>query len=90
MCKKIKGCGRRIDKCMQNLVSFINETNSGWQSISSCCGHGKYRPTLILETFGIPSYLEVFSGKLIPKRRKIYKKDKNGYYFIPELEKEKC
>jgi len=27
---------------------------------------------------------ELFSGKIIPRKIKFYKKDKQGYYYIPE------
>lgn len=28
---------------------------------------------------------EVFTGVIIPRKRKFYKKDKQGYYYIPEV-----
>ena len=28
---------------------------------------------------------ELFSGKLINRKKRFYKKDKEGYYYIPEV-----
>lgn len=33
-------------------------------------------------------YYDLISGKYIPRKRNFYKKDKQGYYFIPEVSKE--
>ena len=88
MCKKPKGIHNRIDKCMKNIIKIIPGT------FACCCGHqkelgGKYPMTIVLKNIKGEFY-EAFSGIIIPRKRNFYKKDKQGYYFIPEvLEKNK-
>jgi len=92
MCKKIKGCGRHIDRCMIKLVEFIN-THPRINTISSCCGHGKYNMTIVIKyqtETGIDGRYkwkvqELLSGIPLPMKTKYYKKDKQGYYYIPEV-----
>ncbi len=83
MCKKdqFKYCPSRIDKCMVNLIGFLNRI--GIKTLACCCGHGKYPMTIVVET-KIGLRQEIFSDKLIPRKRNLYKKDKQGYYYIPE------
>jgi len=52
-----------------------------------CCGHGKYPKTVVIERTNINGEvinLELISGKIIPRKKLFYKKDKQGFYFIPE------
>jgi hypothetical protein len=51
--------------------------------LACCCGHGKYPMSIVYEIPRIGVF-ELFSGKLIPRKKKFYKKDKDGYYYIPE------
>src|SRR3990167_8392052 len=76
----------RIDKCMKVYVDFINKTSLA-KTLYCCCGHGKYKRTMIvkLNLKGNP-IMEIFSGIYLPKRRNYYKKDKQGRYFIPEVQ----
>ncbi len=90
MCKKTnyKIPNPRIDKCMLNLVNFINK-HTDFKTVSCCCGHNKYPVTLLVRH---PIYdkgyaLEVFSRKVIMRSRNFYKRDKPGYYYIPEIKK---
>ena len=78
MCEK--AYHNRIDKCMNNIIRFLNE--NGINTFACCCGHGKY-PITIVCGYGI-SKLEIFSGKFIFRKKKFYKKDRQGYYYIPE------
>jgi hypothetical protein len=41
------------------------------------------------ESNGKPYYMELFSGKLIPRKRRYYLKDKEGLYYIPEVQNAK-
>jgi hypothetical protein len=90
MCKLNKKSGnKRIDPCMKNIVSFINNATD-FTTLGSCCGHGKYHSSLIVKH---PSYsddvrLEIFSHKIIRRKKRFYIKDKQGYYYIPEIKKE--
>ncbi len=90
MCKKTKGCGRKIDPCMRHFVKNANKLlNKRVEIRMCCCGHGKYPMTIILLDKLSGAYFEMFSGKLFLKSRKFYKRDKQGYYYIPGIKKEK-
>jgi hypothetical protein len=84
MCKKTKGLHNRIDPCIKYFINFIRYL--GLKPVASCCGHGKYPKTVIIETKGFEGnvYYELLSGKFIPRKRNFYTKDKQGYYFIKE------
>lgn len=38
-------------------------------------------------SFVAPVPTEIFSGTVIPRKKRFYKKDKHGIYFIPEVVK---
>lgn len=82
MCKKTKykSCNVRIDKCMVEYVKI--KQKSGLKTLASCCGHDKYPVTLVIQ--GKTRIYEYISGKTIPRKKRFYKRDKEGYYFIPE------
>lgn len=81
MCKKHDP--RVMDRCMRKLIEWLN--GSGYKTVLSCCGHGKYPMTIIID-FNEFCYQEILSGVIFDKpRRKFYKRDKQGYYFIPEI-----
>ncbi len=82
MCKLNKrNDSRRIDPCMVNLIDFLQLNKI--KTLGCCCGHGKYPMTIICRwgelIFEIVSYTE------IKRKKKFYKKDKQGYYYIPEV-----
>ena len=76
-----KGDGQRIDKCMKSIISILN-TDSKMQTLACCCGHGRYPMTIVAKIRG--SNVEIFSGKTIPREKKFYKRDPQGFYHIPE------
>lgn len=78
----------RIDNCMTHLVSFIN-LHTQFKTVACCCGHNKYNSTLIIKGKVLPTVWEIFSGTPIIYKRKYYKRDTQGYYFIPEVTDEK-
>ncbi len=81
MCKfNPKNDARRIDPCMKWLIHHLN--NNGIKTLSSCCGHGKYPMSLVVQ-YG-ECKLEIFSYKVMVREKKFYKKDKQGVYYIPE------
>ena len=84
MCKKLKGIHNRIDKCMKPLIAFLKR--EGYDTRGCCCGHGKY-PMTVLATHPLlkGQGVELLSGTLIQRKRIFYKRDKQGYYFIPEV-----
>lgn len=83
MCKKQKGLHNRIDPCMKPLIKWLKM--KGFQTVASCCGHSKYPMTVVVKSITCERYYELFSGKNIPRKRKFYVKDKQGYYSIPEV-----
>lgn len=97
MCKKQKGLHNRIDKCMINLILNINKLHnrsSNWEIVGCCCGHGKYHMTIIVKVpINYPLnkeeyFYDLVSGIEIHRKRKFYVKDKQGYYYIPEVIKQ--
>ncbi len=63
--------------------------NNGYETVSSCCGHGKYPLTVVVKykINNIPFYKELFTQIDIPRFRRFYKTDNEGYYYIPEVSK---
>lgn len=86
MCE-VKGYNKmsnpRIDKCMQPLISYLKKEIHE-EIKACCCGHGKYEKTIVVKN-GEETFWELFSGKIIPRKRRFYKRDNEGYYYIPEL-----
>lgn len=98
MCKvDIKNGDTRIDPCMRKLIKWLNNKH---KTISSCCGHGRYNSSVIVKEYreidgkGQIVFYEIFSGRILRIKKnpldkdpkKFYKRDKQGYYFIPEVE----
>ncbi len=85
MCKKkqFKYYPSEIDECMKNIIDFLKLNDV--ETLACCCGHGKYPMTIVCDWGGIK--FEVFSYTEIPRKKKFYKKDKEGYYYIPEVRK---
>jgi hypothetical protein len=76
----------RVDKCLRNIIVFINKETT-WETLASCCGHQRYPATIVArDPFG--RIFEIFSDKEIPRKRRFYRKDLDGYYYIPETVKE--
>ena len=88
MCKIDKVSGdTRIDSCMKDYVDMINKIILPiYETKSCCCGHKKYPKTVIIGLKGKNGYqcFELITGLIIPRKKKFYKKDKQGYYYIPE------
>ena len=87
MCKKkqFKYCPSEIDGCMKELIEILQAR--GVRTVACCCGHGKYNMSIVIKQ-GLetnPYNFEIVSQKVIPRKRNLYKKDKQGYYFIPEV-----
>jgi len=84
--KNYKGTSNtKIDKCIRNLIKFLGEN---YTTVASCCGHNKYSLTVVVRYTmnGTHAYVELFSNTKIPRVRNFYKKDKEGYYHIPEVD----
>lgn len=92
MCKKtnFKYCPSKIDPCMVALIKWLNRTTSVYhlKTLACCCGHGRYPMTVIVENKAGLIY-EAVSSKLIPRKKRFYRRDKKGYYYIPEISEKK-
>jgi hypothetical protein len=88
MCKKNKGLHNRIDPCLKPLLKWLKSCD--YDIVASCCGHSVYPMSIIVRgrKNGIANYGELLSGININRTKKFYKRDKQGYYFIPEVIKE--
>ena len=85
MCDKLPYCNPRIDKCLIPIIKRLNKSTN-LKTLASCCGHGKYNPTIAVKD-KIGNLFELYSRISLPskKRNRYYKKDINGFYYIPEV-----
>ena len=89
MCEKkqFKYCPSEIDKCIKSFILSLRV--AGFKTLSSCCGHGgRYPLTVVIEARAKnkkPFNIELISGIVIPRKKRFYKKDSKGYYYIPEV-----
>lgn len=91
MCKLNKWGDTRIDPCMRNFIDNLNYIFQGcdWKIILCCCGHGRYPMTIVCKHRKGKVIEMVSDTDLGCNRKKFYKRDKKGYYFIPEVSKER-
>lgn len=83
MCEKRNGCPNTVDKCIRNFIDVLNGT--GWNTVGCCCGHGKYPITIICKNKLSGFVFDLVSGIEIPRKRRFYRKDKEGIYYLPEV-----
>ena len=85
MCDKLPYYNPRIDKCLIPTINHLNKSTK-LKTLASCCGHGKYNPTIVVKD-KIGNIFEFYSR--IPltskKRNRYYKKGNDGIYYIPEV-----
>lgn len=88
MCKRnsVLWNGHRVDSCMKS--ELIRFQNYGIKTLACCCGHGIYPETIIVQVEN-EYLLEINSETKIPRKTRFYKKDSNGFYYIPEISKPK-
>jgi hypothetical protein len=98
MCEKLisKGSARDIDSCLVEELETLKNTfprfKEKFTMIMSCCGHGKYQKTLIVQNNFSQHYFEWFSVTSLDStersdsRAPFYQRDDEGHYFIPEVE----
>jgi len=86
MCQKLPYCARRIDPCIQWQIALIYLLDL--TPLLSCCGHAKYPPSVVVlnpitqEVYEFLSGVHLSHGIRSPYR--YYKRDKEGYYYLPE------
>ena len=79
---KVNGKIIRMDKCMVGLIEKYNSKNDfipKFTTLACCCGHNRYKTTLVLRTRG-GTIFEAYSKKIIPRKKRFYKKDSDGFY----------
>jgi hypothetical protein len=76
-----KNGGRFMDPCMEQKVKDLNE--AGIKTVACCCGHGEYPETIVVE-LADGQFQEINSCEFIPRKRRFYRKDAEGVYYIPE------
>lgn len=88
MCKfNPKNDSRIIDPCMKELVENIDLFSNNIYVVACCCGHGKYPQSIVVkfkQSSSSDYAYDFVSGKYIPRKKRFYKKDKEGVYYIPE------
>lgn len=72
----------KVDECIKHLIVVLNKPN--YRTLACCCGHGKYNASIIVK-ISDGRILDIISMKEIPRKKRFYRKDKQGYYFIPEV-----
>lgn len=70
----------RVDACIRLEIEELNR--QGFMTVGSCCGHGIYPKTILIKRRGQTILLN--PETVIPRTRNLYRKDDDGYYFIPE------
>jgi len=78
--------GHKVDAC---LVPTLDKLNSQHIKIlGCCCGHKIYPETIIIKD-SWEGIFEYNSGAKIPRAKRFYRKDLNGFYYISEVSKPK-
>ena len=88
MCKLNKHGKTRIDPCMRSLCRFIDDSTR-YKVLMCCCGHGKYPMSIIVKDINYNSQFDIISEVMLNDKKRFYKRDKQGYYYIPEVIKRK-
>jgi hypothetical protein len=78
----IDGKPKRVDKCLAEAITFIN-SKTDMRTLGSCCGHLRYPLTIVVRS-PHGNIFEFISQKEIPRKKRFYVKDKDGFFFIPE------
>lgn len=80
----------RIDPCLVKTIKEINDRGM-FRTLASCCGHKKYRHTIVVMNRETKLVLEYYTGAYLSKGKRkgnrYYKKDSEGYYFLPEVKR---
>jgi hypothetical protein len=83
MCNWTKSGNTRVDPCMREVVNNLRSTGAKPQG--SCCGHGKYKRTIIMRTTDHRN-VDYYSGIEVPRKKRFYVRDKEGIFYIPEID----
>lgn len=84
MCKfNPKNDGRFLDPCIREEIKVLNKR--GIVTLACCCGHGIYPKTIVVRYSLNDMPYEMHIKEYLPRKKKFYKKDKQGVYYIPEV-----
>jgi hypothetical protein len=81
MCKWIKSGANRIDPCMRGKIALLEVLRI--PTLACCCGHSKYPETIVVNSLN--GIYELNTGVKIPRKKRFYVRDKEGFYYIPEV-----
>ncbi len=70
---------------MRDLVEFLRKR--GIDTLACCCGHGRYKQTVVISWKG--GVREYNSLMVIPRKKRFYRRDKDGFFYIPEVDEVK-
>jgi hypothetical protein len=86
MCEKLPYENPRIDECLREYVKHIKMVGK-FRPVASCCGHGKYQASIIVQDVNSGVMCEWFTLRIIQKRKRnrYYKLDNEGYYYVEQL-----
>ena len=82
----IRGKAVRLDSCIADKILEMNERL--FLTVGSCCGHGRYPETIVLKNRNGEAS-EYNAWVEIPRSRRFYVSDAEGFYYIPEISKPK-
>jgi len=71
----------RVDSCIANLIMHLRDRID---TVACCCGHGRYNISILYKDEE-GRIVDLISNMIIPRKRNFYKKDFEGYYYIPEV-----
>lgn len=88
-----------IDAFLIDIIRKINNNDSEWRTIASCCGHGVHKCTIIVRSYITRKAKEYFTGIPLRSKAKMKKYDFNKFfyksyrhfkfgllYYLPEVE----
>lgn len=81
MCKWVKSGANRIDPCMREKIAMLECLRI--PTLACCCGHGRYPETIVVDSPTGPH--ELNTSVKIPRKRRFYRRDDEGVYYIPEV-----
>ena len=91
MCKWNKWGDTRIDPCMRSFIQCLNKyIKKDFEILACCCGHGKYPMSIVCQHKNWKAPFDMVSDKNLHSKKKFYKRDAKGYYFLKEVHGKKA
>jgi len=78
---RIQNKSVRVDSCLKETIKILNKH---FNTVACCCGHERY-PITILARRQDGQIYDICSGVIISRIRRYYRKDADGFYYIPEV-----